>query len=40
MDKIETGDFTTDSKYIRDLVRRDKAQNEMLLELKIVLEEG
>lgn len=38
--KIQAGEFTNDSEYIRDLVRKDQAENEKLLELKLALDEG
>lgn len=38
--KIKSGNFTNDSEYIRDLVRKDQVQNEKLLELKIAIDEG
>lgn len=38
--KIKSGNFTNDSEYIRDLVRKDQVQNEKLLELKMAIDEG
>jgi len=38
--KIQKGDFTNDSEYIRDLVRKDQAQNIRILELKEAIEDG
>lgn len=38
--KIQKGDFTNDSEYIRDLVRKDQAQNTRILELKEAIEDG
>ncbi|MBF8150426.1 type II toxin-antitoxin system ParD family antitoxin [Winogradskyella sp. F6397] len=38
--KIKSGNFTNDSEYIRDLVRKDQIQNEKLLELKMAIDEG
>lgn len=38
--QIEKGDFTNDSEYIRDLVRRDQSQNFKLLELKNAIDIG
>jgi antitoxin ParD1/3/4 len=38
--KVQNGDFTNDSEYIRDLVRKDQAENMKLLELKQAIDEG
>lgn len=38
--QIQKGDFTNDSEYIRDLVRKDQAENLKLLELKNAIDEG
>ncbi|PHR99883.1 MAG: type II toxin-antitoxin system ParD family antitoxin [Leeuwenhoekiella sp.] len=38
--KVENGDFTNDSEYIRDLVRKDQEETEELLELKKAIEDG
>lgn len=38
--KVQSGDFTNDSEYIRDLVRRDQVENMKLLELKQAIDEG
>ena len=38
--QIQRGDFTNDSEYIRDLVRKDQAENLKLLELKNAIDEG
>jgi antitoxin ParD1/3/4 len=38
--KVKNGDFTNDSEYIRDLVRKDQAENIKLLELKQAIDEG
>ena len=38
--KVKSGDFTNDSEYIRDLVRKDQAENMKLLELKQAIDEG
>lgn len=38
--RIQNGDFTNDSEYIRDLVRRDQERNTKLLELKQYIDEG
>lgn len=38
--QINRGDFTNDSEYIRDLVRRDQEQNATLRALKEAIQEG
>lgn len=38
--QIQKGDFTNDSEYIRDLVRKDRIQNLKLVELKNAIDEG
>ena len=38
--QIEKGDFTNDSEYIRDLVRKDQSQNLKLVELKNAIDIG
>ncbi|NDV14861.1 type II toxin-antitoxin system ParD family antitoxin [Muricauda sp. TY007] len=38
--QIESGDFTNDSEYLRNLVRLDQANNARLLSLKTKLVEG
>ena len=38
--RIQNGDFTNDSEYIRDLVRQDQERNMKLLELKNAIDEG
>lgn len=38
--RVQNGDFTNDSEYIRDLVRRDQQQNMKLMELKNAIDEG
>ena len=38
--RVQNGDFTNDSEYIRDLVRKDQEQNMKLLELKKAIDEG
>ncbi len=38
--KVHNGDFTNDSEYIRDLVRKDQERNTKLLELKNAIDEG
>lgn len=37
---IRKGDFTNDSEYIRDLVRKDQAQSMKLMDLKNAIDEG
>jgi antitoxin ParD1/3/4 len=38
--RVQNGDFTNDSEYIRDLVRRDQQQDMKLMELKNAIDEG
>ncbi len=38
--KVESGDYTNDSEYIRDLVRKDQQENMKLAELKNAIDEG
>lgn len=38
--QIARGDFTNDSEYIRDLVRRDQEQNAKLRTLQDAIQEG
>lgn len=38
--QIARGDFTTDSEYIRDLVRRDQEQNARIRALKEAIQQG
>ncbi len=38
--QIERGDFTNDSEYIRDLIRKDQVQRQKLLELERAIQEG
>ena len=38
--QIQQGDFTNDSEYIRDLVRKDQSQNLKLMELKNAIDQG
>lgn len=38
--QIEKGDFTNDSEYIRDLVRKDQTKNLKLLELRNAIDIG
>ena len=38
--QIAAGDFTNDSEYIRDLIRRDQKQNAKIRALKLAIQEG
>lgn len=38
--RVKKGDFTNDSEYIRDLVRKDQEANQKLLDLKNAIDEG
>ena len=38
--QIATGDFTNDSEYIRDLIRRDQAHASKLQALKTAIQDG
>jgi antitoxin ParD1/3/4 len=38
--RIDSGDYTNDSEYFRDLIRRDQEQNAKLLALKQAIQEG
>ena len=38
--RVEKGDFTNDSEYIRELVRKDQQEHMKLLELKQAIDEG
>jgi antitoxin ParD1/3/4 len=38
--QIEAGEFTNDSEYLRDLVRRDQAENAKFLALKAEIQKG
>ncbi|WP_040552163.1 type II toxin-antitoxin system ParD family antitoxin [Rheinheimera nanhaiensis] len=38
--RIATGDFTNDSEYFRDLIRRDQARNAELEVIRAALVEG
>ena len=38
--QIAAGDFTNDSEYIRDLIRRDQEQNGKFQALKAAIREG
>ena len=38
--RIASGDYTNDSEYFRDLIRRDQEQNARILALKGAVQEG
>ncbi len=38
--RVQSGDFTNDSEYIRDLVRKDQEENMKLAELKAAIDDG
>jgi len=38
--RIASGDYTNDSEYFRDLIRRDQEQNARILALKHAVQEG
>jgi len=38
--QLKKGDFTNDSEYIRNLVRKDQHQHLKLMELKNAIDEG
>ncbi|NAS13840.1 type II toxin-antitoxin system ParD family antitoxin [Poritiphilus flavus] len=38
--QIEKGDYTNDSEYLRDLVRRDQAEQQKLDELRAAVQVG
>ena len=38
--RIKKGDYTNDSEYIRDLVRKDRAKNLKLIELQNAIDQG
>lgn len=38
--RVQKGDFTNDSEYIRDLVRKDQVESMKLLELKNAIDDG
>ena len=38
--RIASGDYTNDSEYFRDLIRRDQEQNARILALKHAIQEG
>ncbi len=38
--RIKNGDFTNDSEYVRELVRRDQESNQKLMDLKNAIDDG
>jgi len=38
--RIKNGDFTNDSEYIRDLVRKDQEKHQKMMDLKYAIDEG
>jgi antitoxin ParD1/3/4 len=38
--RIESGDYTNDSEYFRDLIRRDQEQSDKLRALRQAIQEG
>jgi antitoxin ParD1/3/4 len=38
--RIESGDYTNDSEYIRDLIRRDQEQSARFMALKLAVQDG
>jgi len=38
--RIASGDYASDSEYVRDLIRRDQQENEKLLMLRAAIKEG
>lgn len=38
--QIENGDYTNDSEYLRDLVRKDQADKQKVEELRAAIQEG
>lgn len=38
--QVEKGDYTNDSEYLRDLVRKDQAEQQKLEELRTAVQEG
>jgi len=38
--QIVSGDFTNESEYLRDLIRKDQAAREKLIALKAAIQEG
>ena len=38
--RIDSGDYTNDSEYFRDMIRRDQQESGEMLELKRAIQEG
>ena len=38
--RIDSGDYTNDSEYFRDMIRRDQRESSELLTLKKAIQEG
>ena len=38
--RIASGDYASDSEYVRDLIRRDQQENEKFLTLKAAISDG
>ena len=38
--RIVNGDYGNDSEYLRDLIRKDRTENEKFIRLKIAIQEG
>jgi antitoxin ParD1/3/4 len=38
--RIDSGDYTNDSEYFRDMIRRDQRESGEMLELKRAIQEG
>ncbi len=38
--RIKNGDFTNDSEYVRELVRKDQERDQKLMDLKNAIDEG
>ncbi|MCF6317975.1 MAG: type II toxin-antitoxin system ParD family antitoxin [Proteobacteria bacterium] len=38
--RIVNGEYGNDSEYLRDLIRKDKAENEKLVKLKEAIQQG
>ena len=38
--RIATGDFTSDSEYVRDLIRKDQLENARQEALRVLMQEG
>ena len=38
--RIDSGDYTNDSEYFRDMIRRDQQESSEMLALKMAIREG